>query len=74
MIIVTLATIAAMAVALFAAELSLLGVPGIWFPYGVGVSRTQYALAVAIPLLAALLHMRAAAPPPRANTRSATTA
>lgn len=31
------------AIGLFAPELSKLGVPGIWFPYGVGVSRTQYA-------------------------------
>jgi hypothetical protein len=32
-------------VALFSQELSALGVPGIWFPYGVGVSRTEYAYA-----------------------------
>jgi len=56
----TLATSVAVAVALFAAELSAIGVPGIWFPYGVGVSRTQYALAVAIPLLGWLLHRRVA--------------
>jgi hypothetical protein len=31
------------AIGLFASELSRLGVPGIWFPYGVGVSRTEYA-------------------------------
>jgi|HubBroStandDraft_6_1064221.scaffolds.fasta_scaffold05495_6 hypothetical protein len=30
-------------VGLFASELSRLGLPGIWFPFGVGVSRTQYA-------------------------------
>jgi hypothetical protein len=30
---------------LFAQELSALHIPGIWFPYGVGVSRTQYAYA-----------------------------
>jgi len=35
----------AMSVGLFADELSLAGVPGIWFPFGVGVSRTQYAYA-----------------------------
>jgi hypothetical protein len=29
--------------------------PGIWFPLGIGVSRTQYAYAVAIPLLAVLV-------------------
>jgi hypothetical protein len=30
---------------LFARELSLLGIPGIWFPFGTGVSRTQFAYA-----------------------------
>jgi len=30
------------AIGLFASELSRLGVPGIWFPFGVGVSRTEY--------------------------------
>jgi len=32
-------------VGLFAQELSLAHVPGIWFPFGVGVSRTEYAYA-----------------------------
>jgi hypothetical protein len=31
------------AIGTFASELSRLGVPGIWLPYGVGVSRTEYA-------------------------------
>lgn len=31
------------AVGLFATEVNQLGIPGIWFPYGVGVSRTEYA-------------------------------
>jgi hypothetical protein len=30
-------------------------VPGIWFPFGIGVSRTQYVYAIAIPLLAFLV-------------------
>jgi hypothetical protein len=30
------------AIGVFASEVSQLGVPGIWFPYGVGVSRTEY--------------------------------
>lgn len=30
---------------LFAQELSMLGLKGIWFPFGIGVSRTQYAYA-----------------------------
>jgi hypothetical protein len=32
-----------------------LGVPGIWFPFGVGVSRTQYAYAAMVVGLAILL-------------------
>ena len=32
-----------------------LKVPGIWFPFGIGVSRTQYIYAVLIPLLGALI-------------------
>ncbi len=53
------ATLVAMAVALFADELSKIGVPGIWFPWGVGVSRTQYALAVVVPVLTAWVWVRA---------------
>ena len=50
---VTLATIL---VALFGGELlDPIGVPGIWFPFGIGVSRTQYVYAIAIPLLAFLI-------------------
>jgi hypothetical protein len=32
-----------------------IGVPGIWFPFGIGVSRTQYLYAIFIPLLAFLI-------------------
>jgi hypothetical protein len=32
-------------VGLYATELSGIGIPGIWFPFGVGVSRTEYAYA-----------------------------
>ncbi len=46
------------AAALFAQELSVLGVQGIWFPFGVGVSRTQYVLAALIPPLFVLLLRR----------------
>jgi hypothetical protein len=35
--------------------LDTIGVPGIWFPFGIGVSRTQYVYAIAIPLLAFLI-------------------
>jgi len=48
--LVTLATIVA---GLFGGELlDTMGVPGIWFPFGIGVSRTQYVYAIALPLLA----------------------
>jgi hypothetical protein len=41
---------------LFGGELlDPIGVPGIWFPFGIGVSRTQYVYAIAIPLLAFLI-------------------
>ena len=32
-----------------------IGVPGIWFPFGIGVSRTQYVYAILIPLMAVLI-------------------
>ncbi|HEX3808554.1 MAG TPA: hypothetical protein VHW02_02545 [Rhizomicrobium sp.] len=45
-----------LAAGLFAQEVSMLGIPGIWFPFGVGVSRTQYIYPVfAIALFAYLL-------------------
>jgi hypothetical protein len=47
------------AVGQFAEELSAIGLVGIWFPFGVGVSRTQYALALLIPLLVLLFARRA---------------
>lgn len=50
----------AVAAAIFSDELSMIGIKGIWFPWGVGVSRTQYALALAVPLVAALVHVRTA--------------
>lgn len=62
-----LPTMLAVGVALFGEELWALGVPGIWFPFGVGVSRTQVALAVAIVLLAAAFHRRAE---PRTQARA----
>ena len=45
-------------VGLFASELSLIGIPGIWFPFGVGVSRTEYAYAIFDVILVALLLRR----------------
>jgi hypothetical protein len=47
-----------MSVALFAQEISLIGVPGIWFPFGVGVSRTEFAFAIFYVVLIALLLQR----------------
>jgi hypothetical protein len=47
-----------LSVGLFAQELSLIGIPGIWFPFGVGVSRTEYAYAVFDIALIALLLRR----------------
>jgi hypothetical protein len=42
----TVAAVLSLSVGLFAQELSLVHIPGIWFPFGVGVSRTEYAYAV----------------------------
>ncbi len=51
-----LVTWASMMAALFGGELlDPIGVPGIWFPFGIGVSRIQYVYAIAIPLLAVLI-------------------
>lgn len=48
-------------IGLYAQEVSTLGIPGIWFPFGVGVSRTQYAYAsFAIVAFAVLLRRLAA--------------
>ncbi|HET9818616.1 MAG TPA: glycoside hydrolase family 2 [Rhodanobacteraceae bacterium] len=54
--VLALATLASIMAALFGGELlDPIGVPGIWFPLGIGVSRTQYLYAIAIPLLAFLI-------------------
>lgn len=54
--ILALATMASIMAALFGGELlDPIGVPGIWFPFGIGVSRTQYIYAIAIPLVAILI-------------------
>jgi hypothetical protein len=51
-----LATLALVVLSFFGGELlDPLGVPGIWFPLGIGVSRTQYLYAVLIPLIAVLV-------------------
>lgn len=54
--ILALVTLASVMASLFGGELlDSLAVPGIWFPFGIGVSRTQYVYAIAIPLLAFLI-------------------
>ena len=45
-------------IGLFATELNALGIPGIWFPYGTGVARGQYAYAAFIVLFFLLVLMR----------------
>ncbi|MFK2918910.1 glycoside hydrolase family 2 [Dyella koreensis] len=50
-----IATMAFILMAQYAGELGSIGVPTIWFPFGIGVTLTQYAYAVAIPLLALLI-------------------
>jgi hypothetical protein len=54
--ILALVTLASIVAGLFGGELiDPMGVPGIWFPFGIGVSRTQYIYAIVIPLVAALI-------------------
>ena len=51
-----LITLALTVIGMFGGELlDPIGVPGIWFPFGIGVSRTQYIYAVFIPVLAFLV-------------------
>jgi hypothetical protein len=51
-----LVTLASILAGLFGGELlDPLGIPGIWFPFRIGVSRTQYIYALVIPLLALLI-------------------
>lgn len=63
--IMAVATVTSILVAQFGGELSSIGVHNIWFPFGIGESSTQYAYAVAIPLLA-LLIVRTMTPEERA--------
>jgi hypothetical protein len=54
--VLALVTLASIIIALFGGELlDPIGVPGIWFPFNIGVSRTQYVYAIAIPLVAFLI-------------------
>jgi hypothetical protein len=54
--ILAIIILALITVSFFGGELlDPIGVPGIWFPFGIGVSRTQYLYAILIPLLACLI-------------------
>ena len=54
--ILAIVTLASILAGLFGGELfDPLHVPGIWFPFGIGVSRTQYIYAIVIPLLGVLI-------------------
>ncbi|HEX6834308.1 MAG TPA: glycoside hydrolase family 2 [Rudaea sp.] len=54
--VLALITLASIMATLFGSELlDSIGVPGIWFPFGIGVSRTQSIYAIAIPLLGVLM-------------------
>ncbi len=50
--VAALSAMALTSVGLFASDLSAMGLPGIWFPFNIGVSRSQYAYALALPVLA----------------------
>lgn len=57
--ILTVFAIILLSIGLFAREFSLLNImPGIWFPYGVGVSRTQYAYAAFVIVMYVILIKR----------------
>lgn len=56
--LLTFAIVLSVVVSQFSGELAALGVPYIWFPFGTGVSLTQYAYAAIIVGLAALLIRR----------------
>lgn len=56
-------------IGLFATELNALGIPGIWFPYGTGVARGQYAYAAFVIVLFVLILLRAVGYGRRAKDR-----
>jgi len=53
--IMAVAIMALIVVSQFTGELRALGMPDIWFPFGIGVTLVQYIYAIAIPLLAFLI-------------------
>ena len=64
----SLAALLLVSIGVYARELSSLKVPGIWFPFGTGVSRTQYAYAAFAVLLFVLLWRRSKSALPAART------
>jgi hypothetical protein len=57
--ILTILAITLLSIGIFAREYSLLNIiPGIWFPYGVGVSRSQYAYAAFVIVIYLILIKR----------------
>jgi hypothetical protein len=63
--LLALVTLASIMAALFGGELlDPIGVPGIWFPFRIGVSRTQYIYAIAVPLVAFLIVRTLSTKPP----------
>jgi len=53
-----LPAVLAVSTGLFTAELSFLHIPGMWFPFGVGISRTDFAYLAFGPLMFAVLLRR----------------
>jgi hypothetical protein len=53
--VLALVTMALAVAVTFGELLDRIGVPGIWFPFGIGVSRSQYIYAVLVPLVAILV-------------------
>jgi hypothetical protein len=52
------AAMVVLAVGLFGSEFRYFGTPGIWFPFGIGVSLSEYSIAVFTPIMAVLLVRR----------------
>lgn len=53
----------------YTSELGSLGFPTIWFPFGIGVTLTQYVYGIAIPLLAVLIVRSATTAAPVSGAR-----
>ncbi len=59
----------AITVSQYTSELGAMGVPTIWFPFGIGVTLTQYVYGIAIPLLAVLIARSAMTAEPVSGAR-----